>query len=158
MIISASAIAQSSKQIVYPVTIGNKVSDNYFGTVVPDPYRWLENDTAQNVKDWVDYMIYYNIIKWITCLEELKDCDVVGVNLQKYPWHFSGNFWWSKSSHIKTLGVISDRSYNGPEFYITSKSGTYVSLFNSNVNHYHEGYPYELYHNKVKRMIICKSD
>ena len=53
MIISASAIAQSSKQIVYPVTIGNKVSDNYFGTVVPDPYRWLENDTAQNVKDWV---------------------------------------------------------------------------------------------------------
>ena len=112
----------------------------------------------QNVKDWVDYMIYYNIIKWMTCLEELKDCDVVGVNLQKDPWHFSGNFWWSKSSHIKTLGVISDRSYNGPEFYITSKSGTYVSLFNSNVNHYHEGYPYELYHNKVKRMIICKSD
>ena len=29
------------------------ISDNYFGTVVPDPYRWLEDDNAPEVIAWV---------------------------------------------------------------------------------------------------------
>src|SRR5690606_21135385 len=29
------------------------VTENYFGTEVPDPYRWLENDTANETKAWV---------------------------------------------------------------------------------------------------------
>ena len=29
------------------------VSDNYFGTIVPDPYRWLEDDNAPEVIAWV---------------------------------------------------------------------------------------------------------
>ena len=29
------------------------VSDNYFGTVIPDPYRWLEDDNAPEVIAWV---------------------------------------------------------------------------------------------------------
>lgn len=29
------------------------ISDNYFGTIVPDPYRWLEDDNAPEVKEWV---------------------------------------------------------------------------------------------------------
>ena len=84
--------------------------------------------TEQNVKDWVDMLIYFNINKFNICLEYLNNNDVVGVNLQPNPWHFSGNFWWSKSSHIKTLGLIQDKSYNGPEFYITKKKeGKYIS-------------------------------
>lgn len=27
--------------------------DTYFGSFVPDPYRWLENDTAAETEDWV---------------------------------------------------------------------------------------------------------
>lgn len=40
-------------QIKYPATKTNTVSDNYFGTEISDPYRWLENDTAADVADWV---------------------------------------------------------------------------------------------------------
>ena len=29
------------------------VSDNYFGTIVSDPYRWLEDDNAPEVIAWV---------------------------------------------------------------------------------------------------------
>ena len=29
------------------------ISDNYFGTVIPDPYRWLEDDNAPEVIAWV---------------------------------------------------------------------------------------------------------
>ena len=38
----------------YPFSKKIDVTDNYFGTVVPDPYRWLENDTAKDVEQWVN--------------------------------------------------------------------------------------------------------
>lgn len=39
--------------IVYPVSQKGDVVDEYFGTQVPDPYRWMENDTTQETADWV---------------------------------------------------------------------------------------------------------
>jgi prolyl oligopeptidase len=37
----------------YPPSPKEHVKDNYFGTEVADPYRWLENDTAARVKEWI---------------------------------------------------------------------------------------------------------
>lgn len=37
----------------YPVSVKGEVTDNYFGTQVADPYRWLENLDSQATKDWV---------------------------------------------------------------------------------------------------------
>lgn len=41
-------------QLSYPVTKQQSQTDNYFGTTIPDPYRWLENDTAADTKAWVN--------------------------------------------------------------------------------------------------------
>lgn len=41
------------KQQVYPVSQKGNVVDTLFGTAVPDPYRWMENDTTQQTADWV---------------------------------------------------------------------------------------------------------
>jgi len=37
----------------YPETKKTEIIDNYFGTQVIDPYRWLENDMAEDTKAWV---------------------------------------------------------------------------------------------------------
>lgn len=37
----------------YPDVKKEDVSDEYFGTLVKDPYRWLENDTSTETKNWV---------------------------------------------------------------------------------------------------------
>lgn len=37
----------------YPVTMKQDVVDDYFGTQVADPYRWLENDTSVQTAEWV---------------------------------------------------------------------------------------------------------
>lgn len=37
----------------YPTTKKVMQTDNYFGTAVQDPYRWLENDMAEDTKQWV---------------------------------------------------------------------------------------------------------
>ncbi|WP_227256102.1 prolyl oligopeptidase family protein [Pedobacter sp. MR2016-19] len=37
----------------YPETKKDSTKDNYFGTAIADPYRWLENDTSAETKAWV---------------------------------------------------------------------------------------------------------
>ncbi len=37
----------------YPLTQKVDTVDTYFGEIVADPYRWLENDTAKETADWV---------------------------------------------------------------------------------------------------------
>ena len=37
----------------YPATERGEVVDNYFGTEVADPYRWLEDDNAPETAEWV---------------------------------------------------------------------------------------------------------
>jgi prolyl oligopeptidase len=41
-------------EVKYPVTKKDTtIKDDYFGTVVADPYRWLENDTSAETGAWV---------------------------------------------------------------------------------------------------------
>ncbi len=44
----------SIEKIVYPETKKVTQVDDYFDTKISDPYRWLENDTAADVKQWVE--------------------------------------------------------------------------------------------------------
>ncbi|MBU2916632.1 prolyl oligopeptidase family serine peptidase [Psychrosphaera sp. F3M07] len=57
---STSSTAQNSQlaevkmdKVMYPVTKKGDVVDEYFGTKVPDPYRWLEDDMSAETADWV---------------------------------------------------------------------------------------------------------
>ena len=45
--------ADTIETLAYPKTAKGDVIDDYFGTKVPDPYRWLENDTSAETKAWV---------------------------------------------------------------------------------------------------------
>jgi len=44
----------NEKKWTYPETAKQDVVDDYFGVQVADPYRWLEDDNAADVKAWVD--------------------------------------------------------------------------------------------------------
>lgn len=41
----------------YPTTKTVDKTDDFFGKKVSDPYRWLENDTADDTKDWVQEQV-----------------------------------------------------------------------------------------------------
>jgi prolyl oligopeptidase len=54
-VLSASALAHSGAQkLDYPKPHTVDQVDDYFGTKVADPYRWMENVDAPEVKQWVD--------------------------------------------------------------------------------------------------------
>jgi len=50
--IAVQAMAQQ-QPITYPDTKKVDTVDDYHGTKIADPYRWLENDHSEETKDWV---------------------------------------------------------------------------------------------------------
>lgn len=67
------------------------------------------------VTDWRRFMEYWMIDHWRDCVNKLESgYDLVGTNIIEQPWlHSSGNFWWSKSSYIKTLeALVSPENYS----------------------------------------------
>ncbi len=57
MILSLGLLSLSSLysmgQLKYPESRKDQQVDQYFGTSVPDPYRWLEDDKSAETKEWV---------------------------------------------------------------------------------------------------------
>ena len=57
LILIAMTLATSyaaAQQLQYPKTQKDGTTDQYFGTSVSDPYRWLENDTSRQTAAWVE--------------------------------------------------------------------------------------------------------
>lgn len=53
-ILSVAQLKQIQKgTMIYPKTKTLAIKDNYFGTEVADPYRWLEDDRSEETKAWV---------------------------------------------------------------------------------------------------------
>jgi prolyl oligopeptidase len=50
LFVSVTAFAQ----LKYPETKKVSQVDDYFGTRVADPYRWLEDDKSEETKAWVE--------------------------------------------------------------------------------------------------------
>ncbi|MEZ2446382.1 prolyl oligopeptidase family protein [Chitinophaga sp. RCC_12] len=53
-LIAGQAIAQQQQTITYPESKKVDTIDNYHGTPIADPYRWLEDDHSPETKAWVD--------------------------------------------------------------------------------------------------------
>ena len=73
-------------QLKYPETRKVDTVDNYFGTNVPDPYRWLENDTAAEVKTWVDVQnkVTFDYLEKIPFRNKIKNRLTEIFNYPKY--------------------------------------------------------------------------
>jgi hypothetical protein len=104
----------------------------------------------QCIQDQVQYMLYFNITLWKTCLTRLLDYDTCGVDLRENPTlHYSGNFWWARSTYINTLpqpvNFNNLTKYPNPlnslrhnqEFWICyDKKGRHLSLWDCGINCY----------------------
>ena len=49
-----ASTAVSAQGLQYPKAAKDGTVDEYFGTKVADPYRWLENDTSAQTAAWVE--------------------------------------------------------------------------------------------------------
>src|SRR5438067_13298240 len=72
--------------IAYPETKKGDVVEDYFGTKVPDPYRWLEDDRAPEVAAWVEAenKVTFAYLEKISYRTQLKDRLTKLLNYPKY--------------------------------------------------------------------------
>lgn len=97
--------------VSYPVTEKDTaVSDNYHGTVVTDPYRWLEYDTASNVEAWVTAQnkVTFGYLEQIPYRGKIKDRLNDIFNYPKYssPFREGEYYFFSKNDGLQNQSVI----------------------------------------------------
>ena len=66
---------QKQEKLQYPTTEKKIVTDNYFGTEVDDPYRWLEDDRSPETEAWVkeENKVTFDYLNQIPYRNELKE-------------------------------------------------------------------------------------
>jgi len=116
----------------------------------------VDQENNDNLKDWIDMMLYFLISKNESCIKYLENNDVVGCNYQatQKP-HFSGNFWWANANYLKKLSIIKSNNKDDAKFWLFSTSRCkYKCIYNSQINHYVHRYPKESYE-KIRIKLIC---
>src|SRR5260370_6237403 len=88
-------------KLIYPETPKGGTVDDYFGTKVPDPYRWLEDDNSPDVAKWVEEenKVTFSYLDKIPYRAQLKDRLTRLLNYPKYsaPSRRGENFVFSKN-------------------------------------------------------------
>ena len=74
LLTAAFFTAQKSQNLKYPETKKVDHFDEYFGTKINDSYRWLEDDRAEDTKDWVQREVAFtnDYLKKIPFREEIR--------------------------------------------------------------------------------------
>ncbi len=97
-------------QFQYPKTATVDHKDNYFGQTVEDPYRWLEYDTAMNVKQWVSEQnsVTFGYLDKIPFREKVKDRLTKLMNYPKYgaPFRAGKNWFFYKNDGLQNQSVL----------------------------------------------------
>jgi prolyl oligopeptidase len=113
LILSVSACQnQAPKQIAltYPETKKVDQVDDYFGTKVADPYRWLEDDNAEEVKAWVGEQnsATFSYLENISFRDKIKKRIEELYNYPKYtsPMRAGDYYFFYKNDGLQNQSVI----------------------------------------------------
>jgi prolyl oligopeptidase len=100
----------TNKALQYPQTKKVDTTDTYFGTQVPDPYRWLENDQAADTKAWVkeENKVTQSYLKQIPYREEMRKRLELLWNYEKYSAPFKeGKYtYFYKNDGLQSQSVL----------------------------------------------------
>jgi prolyl oligopeptidase len=141
MIMPITSFAQ--QKLVYPKTEKGNTVDDYFGTKVADPYRWLESDTSAATAAWVvaqnkvsnaylSKIPFRNAI--LKRLTELANYEKIGL-----PYKEKGKYYFSKNDGLQNQSVIyvQDNLNDTPRVFLDpnklSKDGT-VALYDYSIS------------------------
>ncbi len=94
----------------YPQTIKADTIDNYFGSAVADPYRWLEDDTSTSTKTWVKAQndVTFGFLDKIPYRESIKKRLTEVINYERLGAPFKeGNFYYFyKNDGLQNQSVL----------------------------------------------------
>ncbi len=96
--------------IEYPETRKDTIVDNYWGTTVPDPYRWLEDDRSEETEAWViaQNQVTYSYLEQIPFRNKLKERFTGLMNYPKYgsPKKVNNKYYFYKNDGLQNQSVL----------------------------------------------------
>jgi len=98
-----------TEKLNYPATKKVEQTDDYFGTKVSDPYRWLENDTSAETKDWViaQNKTTNDYLSKIPFRDKIKNRLTEIINYPKYsaPFRAGEYYFFDKNDGLQNQSV-----------------------------------------------------
>ena len=105
-----AAGSTSEAAIKYPVAKKMAVTDDYFGTKVADPYRWLENDTSAETAEWVkaENKVTQDYLKRIPFRQDVKKRITEIANYEKMgaPFKVKGKYYYFDNDGLQNQSVL----------------------------------------------------
>jgi prolyl oligopeptidase len=96
--------------MIYPHTHKNDQVDNYHGTLVADPYRWLEDPDSEETKAWVEAQnqITFAYLEEIPAREKIKQRLTKLWDYEKYgiPFQEGENYFYFKNDGLQNQSVL----------------------------------------------------
>ncbi len=111
IILSCMALSVgAAAQIQYPATPQKPVTDDYFGTKVTDPYRWLEDDNSPETKAWIvsENKVTQDYLSTIPFREKVRERLSALFNYPRYSSPFKKNGWYYfyKNNGLQNQSVL----------------------------------------------------
>lgn len=132
----------------YPVTDKGTVVDEYFGTKVSDPYRWLESEDSTKTKAWVDEQsaFAFSYLESIPFRENIKKRIEELWNYPKYsaPQKVGNNYFFYKNDGLQPQAVVwvqegpngTPKVFLDPNSFSTDGTVALGGIYPSNDNKY----------------------
>ncbi|HEU4376337.1 MAG TPA: S9 family peptidase, partial [Telluria sp.] len=96
--------------LTYPVAKKGDQKDNYHGTTIADPYRWLEDANSAETKQWVDAenKVTQAYLGQIPAREAIKQRLTKLWNYERYtvPYKEGGRYFYSRNDGLQNQSVL----------------------------------------------------
>jgi prolyl oligopeptidase len=100
----------SEKPLNYPTNKKEDVKDTIFGTVVEDPYRWLEDDNSSETAEWVKAQneLTFGYLGQLPYRDQIKNRLTELWDYPKYgtPFKEAGKYFFYKNNGLQNQSVL----------------------------------------------------
>jgi prolyl oligopeptidase len=108
--LNSIATAADWPSFSYPPTRKEEVVDDYHGTKITDPYRWLEDDNAAETKAWVEAenRVTNAFLDGIPQRQRIRERLTKLWNYERFgvPFERGGRFFWTYNSGLQNQRVL----------------------------------------------------
>ncbi len=108
--VACHSTSKKEISVQYPETKKTDQTDNYFSTEVADPYRWLEDDRAEDTEAWVaaENDITFGYLNHIPFRDALRDRFKTLWNYPRYsaPFKEGENYFFYKNDGLQNQAVL----------------------------------------------------
>src|ERR1700753_2528292 len=102
--------AETTLELAYPSARTVEQTDDYFGTTVSDPYRWMEDVDSAELKTWIgaENEVTQSYLAQIPFLETMQRRLLELINFERYtaPSRRGTRYFYSHNSGLQNQNVL----------------------------------------------------